>query len=175
MSKANPLWIVFIVLLAVGAALGLRFYKSRTPNSQTLAAKVADLPAAPPGLVGSLNGKSLVKEGAVPPSNSAISNTESNSKGGTESPVLDREFAAAAARPHVEVYYRQHPGLKRVAFDWNQFKAVYFAASESSNAKGYLGVFFPKSGGSGAAFTCFNVEDDAQALIKGFSFIMRPN
>jgi hypothetical protein len=79
-------------------------------------------------------------------------------------PDIDRNFAAAAARPYVEMYQREHPGIEIGRFDWTQFKVILAAAPNDPNAKGYLVVFFPTSRGAGAGFACFQVKQDVDHL-----------
>ena len=79
-------------------------------------------------------------------------------------PDIDRNFAAAAARPYVEMYQREHPAIEVGRFDWTQFQVIYAAAPNDPNANGYLGVFFPASKGAGAGFACFQVKQDADHL-----------
>lgn len=81
-----------------------------------------------------------------------------------EQPVFDRDFAAAAAKPYVEAYQREHPPLKDWSFAWNQARVVFVSAPDGSAAKGYLGVFFPRNESSGVGFTCFRVAEDTDHL-----------
>jgi hypothetical protein len=73
--------------------------------------------------------------------------------------ALDRDFAAAAAKPYVETYQRQHPTLKVGNFAWDQSQVVFVPALDDPESTGYLGVFFPASGSTGAGITCFAVKD----------------
>jgi hypothetical protein len=87
-----------------------------------------------------------------------------------EEPVIDRDFAAAAARPYVEMYQREHPGIEVGRFDWTQFKVIYAPAQDGSNAKGYLVVFFPASQSAAVGFTCFKVKDEAADHLEPVSW-----
>jgi hypothetical protein len=68
-----------------------------------------------------------------------------------EEPVIDRDFAAAAARPYVEMYQREHPGFEIGRFDWTQFKVIYAKALEHC-----------VGGGAGSA------DDDQFGMLPGF-------
>jgi hypothetical protein len=74
-----------------------------------------------------------------------------------EQPLFDRDLAVAAAQPYVEAYLRWHPVRNAGPFDWNHAQVVFVRGPESSTTKGYVGVFFPETEGSGAGFTCFTV------------------
>jgi hypothetical protein len=157
MSRVNLFWIGIVALLIIiGMAAGLLSHRGAPRQLQTPAVLVSSTRIAPTSAVEA--SKSLVKELQVP----ATIPADAEKAALAESPVLDRDFAAAAARPYVEAYFRQHPWLKIPRLDWNSFQAVYFASPGNASTKGYLGVFFSRNGVSAAAFTCFNVEDDAQ-------------
>jgi hypothetical protein len=160
MSKANTLWIIAIGLLAVVAALELRLHRSPGGVVSTPAAKSTKVPAASNEFVRPPEAKSLVGETVEPSGPAAETQITA-----VEQPTFDRDFVGAAAKPYVEAYQRQHPVLKARTFAWDQFQVVFVSAPDSSIEKGYLGVFFPTSEGSGAGFTCFQVEQDADHLV----------
>jgi hypothetical protein len=160
MSKSNTLWMIAIALLAIGAALELRLHNSPGGIASTPAEKSMKALAASTEFVQPSEGKSLVGE-TVRPSGSAPATQIADA----EQPAFDRDFAAAAAKPYVEAYIRQHPALRARTLAWDQFQVVYVSAPDSSTGKGYLGVFFPASESSGAGFTCFQVEQDADHLV----------
>jgi hypothetical protein len=158
-SKANTVWVIAIALLAVGAALELRLHNSPDGVASTPAAKSLKVPATSTEFVQPSKGKSLVGE-TVEPSGPAPAKQIADA----DQPAFDRDFAAAAAKPYVETYQRQHPALNARTFVWDQSRLVFVSEPDSSIAKGYLGVFFPASKGSGTGFTCFKVEQDADHL-----------
>jgi hypothetical protein len=178
MSKANRLWAIAIALLAVGATLEYRFHRGPAQNAPSLTGKSLNISAAATEAAHGSNAKSPV--GNVEANRPASTNFDKNpltaeQVAGAEPPVFDRDFAAVAARPYVEAYQRQHPIPNSGVFVWNQFQAVFVRAPDKSNAKGYVVVFFPKSEGLGAGFTCFQVEDDAQDHLVPLAWGYAPN
>jgi hypothetical protein len=114
-------------------------------NSGPIAVVASDLQKLPNGRP--RTGQTVTREPAPPASDLELAG-------------IDRDFAAAAARPYVEMYQREHPGIEVGRFDWTQFKVIYAPARDGSNAQGYIVVFFPASRSEVAGFACFQVKDE---------------
>jgi hypothetical protein len=164
MSKGNKFLVIAIALIGVGALLELRFHKS--PAGAALDSAAKSVTVAPASPAQSPHGHSPVGE-TVEPNTSTSKNIDRESPPAAiqnfdlEEHPFDRDFAAAAAKPYVEMYQREHPTLKVGTFDWTEFQAIYASAENGSNAKGYIVVFFTASRSPGAGFTCFKVKDEA--------------
>jgi hypothetical protein len=172
MNKANTLWAIAIALLAVGASLELRFHMGPVLDAPSATAKPLKS-VAPTELIQGPRG--TVEAHRPAPTNTDTKPLTAAHISNAEQPALDRDFAAAAAKPYVEAYQRQHPMPNAGTYAWNQFQVVFIAAPDSSNSKGYLGVFFPRSESSGAGFTCFKVQDDAQDHLEPLVWGYAPN
>jgi hypothetical protein len=168
MRKANTFWAIAIALLAVGAALELRFHRSRAGDASTSTAESLNVPVASTGFVQSPNGKSTVGEpveASSPATNTDRKPVTAAQISDAEQVVLDRDFAAAAAKPYVEAYQRQHPWLGSRTLAWDHYQAISISAPNGSSATGYLGVFFPTSDGANTGFACFMMDGNADHLV----------
>jgi hypothetical protein len=164
MSKVNTFWAIAIALLVLGATLEWRFHNGTgqdvlIPATKSLTASVPSTKS-----VQGSNDNPMVRETVQASSSAPAIESKPVQTVDAEQPVFDRDFAAAAAKPYVEAYQREHPLLKDFIFAWNQARVVFVSAPDGSSAKGYLGVFFPRNDSSGAGFTCFTVADDADHL-----------
>jgi hypothetical protein len=176
MSKVNTLWAIAIGLVVVGAALEWRFHNSAAQDVPIPTINSWNAPVPATKSTQGSNDHRTQRE-TVEAISSAPANADSKPVqiADAEQPVFDRDFAAAAAKPYVEAYQRAHPPLNDLSFAWNQARVVFVPAPDGSNVKGYLGVFFPRSGSSGVGFTCFNVEDDAQDHLTPMSWGYAPD
>ena len=158
---------VIATTIGIIVAMLLHLHKSPARVASNPAANSLNVPVASTGYVPPYESKSAVAE-AVEPSNppSSIDTKPlaATHPADAEQPAFDREFAAAAAKPYVESYLREHPPLQHWSFAWNQARVVFVSAPDGSSAKGYLGVFFPRNESSGVGFTCFEVAEDADHL-----------
>jgi hypothetical protein len=168
MTKANTFLVLALALLAVGGALELRLHKSPTGVASTPAAKSLNVAVPSTRLVEPVNGKSMVRksiEASIPsPTNADAKAPAATQIVDEEKPIIDRDFAAAAARPYVEAYQQQHPTLIARISAWDQYQAISISVPNGSNATGYLGVFFPTSDGANTGFACFWMDGNADHL-----------
>jgi hypothetical protein len=159
---------VIAVTIGIVAVMFLHIHNSPDRVASTPAAKSLKVPVASADVVSSSQSKSPIGE-AVKPSNSAPSSIDTTPPTATQTadaaqPAFDREFAAAAAKPYVEAYQRQHPWLSSRTIAWDQYQAISISAPKGSSATGYLGVFFPTSDGANTGFACFTMDGDADHL-----------
>jgi len=164
MSKVNTLWAIAIALLVVGALLEWRFHSGAAQDVPLPATKSLNASVPSTKSVQGSNDSPMVRETVQASSSAPAAESKPVHIANAEQPVFDREFAAAAAKPYVEAYQREHPPLKDWSFAWNQARVVFVSAPDGSSAKGYLGVFFPRNESSGVGFTCFKVAEDADHL-----------
>src|SRR6266403_2230579 len=164
MSKVNTLWAIAIALLVVGAALERRFHNGAAQDVPIPATKSLNASVPSTKSVQGSNDNPMVEETVQASSSAPAAESKPVQIADAEQPVFDRDFAAAAAKPYVEAYQREHPPLKDWSFAWNQARVEFVSAPDGSSAKGYLGVFFPRNESSGVGFTCFKVAEDADHL-----------
>jgi hypothetical protein len=156
-------------MIVVGIWVALPNHRTQSPSPASSA--LTDMPVHAQQVPGSLAAIRTVER----PSSSESTDNHVNSISATAianagEPTFDRDFAAAAARPYVEMYQREHPTIKVGSFGWTAFQAIYAPAQDGSNAKGYIVVFFPASEGPAVGFTCFKVKDDASDHLEPVSW-----
>jgi hypothetical protein len=159
---------VIAITIGIITVMFLQIHKGPARVASTPAAKSLKVPVASTGFVSPSKGKPPVGE-AVEPSNPAPSSIDTTPRTATKTadaaqPAFDREFAAAAAKPYVEAYQRQHPWLTSRTLAWDQYQAISISAPNGSSATGYLGVFFPTIDGANTGFACFTMDGDADHL-----------
>jgi hypothetical protein len=164
MSKVNTLWAIAIALLVVGAALEWRFHNGAAQDVPIPATNSLNASVPSTKSVQGSDDNPMVRETVQANNSVPADESEPVQIADAEQPVFDRNFAAAAAKPYVEAYQREHPPLKDWSFAWNQARVMFVSAPDGSSAKGYLGVFFPRNESSGVGFTCFKVAEDADHL-----------
>ena len=159
---------VIAMTIGIIAVMFVQIHRSPARVPSTPPAGSLKVPVASAGFASPTKSKSPFGD-AVGPNNPERSSMDTAPRTTTQTAdatqaAFDREFAAAAAKPYVEAYQRQHPWLTSRTFAWDQYQAISISATNGSGATGYLGVFFPTSDGANTGFACFTMEGNADHL-----------